>query len=118
MGTNEHLRPLAVRAGRECDWGAGVQSWGVEGGRPSGHLGVSVLAAFSPAPPRSAQGLGGLTPLLHLCLTAMASGSGMPMVWPAKPQAWLLPERPRKRQISPSRAAERISLQPLIVRAG
>lgn len=68
MGTNEHLRPLAVRAGRECDFGAGVQSWGVEGGRPSGHLGVSVPAAFSPALPRSAQGLGGLTPLLYLCL--------------------------------------------------
>lgn len=68
MGTNEHLRPLAVRAGRECDWGVGVQSWGVVGGRVSEHLGVSVPAAFSPAPPRSAQGLGGLTPLLYLCL--------------------------------------------------
>lgn len=24
LGTNEHLRPLVVQAGKECDWGAGV----------------------------------------------------------------------------------------------
>lgn len=40
----------------------------MEGGQAGRHLGVFVPAFFFPTLLRSAQGLGGLTPLLYLCL--------------------------------------------------
>lgn len=40
----------------------------MEGGQAGRYLGVSIPAFFSPALLCSAQGLGGLTPLLYLCL--------------------------------------------------